>query len=303
MAITTKVSSEYGIGLLKLFGVDPLLIEAASQNGIQITQHSLGLFAVYLGGKAYGTVSVKGSAITMAQSGQLGPASKQAIQYGFEEKIKAALKDAVDSGGVAPSPVTTISKPAPDVTEVTTGSTVPPEKVPVFGGVSGSEASEEALKKALQDLPPISKKVTTKMKKSASTFFTLDEKTANDLHQAVPCHLFEATECGVPVFGTSHGSVYYVLALLKGAALAARLKGDKLSLRLEPTPGKDLSPYNQVLDSFGFSFQTSHSSTHVSVGNKALLKKVVGALLFSLGMENVHESIDPITILGGGKLP
>lgn len=96
MAVGIKSSESYGYSLLHLFGVELALIAKAKNLGVEINQTSPGNFVVSAGGTVYGSIPIKGSAITMAKSGGLGPASKKALKYNFESilgKAIAAHKD------------------------------------------------------------------------------------------------------------------------------------------------------------------------------------------------------------------
>ena len=108
--------------------------------------------------------------------------------------------------------------------------------------------------------------------------------------------------CGAPVHGTSSGSVYYVMTTLTGAAIAVRLSGHKLSIRVEPTVPGGLGQYSAALLSLGFDDKGGHYSTHLSVNSKDLLQKTVGAILFRIGLENVKKTMDPVKLLEVGAL-
>jgi hypothetical protein len=91
MAISYKSDKDYGFSLLPLFGVSSSLISDAKKAGVSVEQHSPGTFLIQLNGTTYGSVSVKGTAISLAKSKTLGPASKEALKFQFEGGIKKAL--------------------------------------------------------------------------------------------------------------------------------------------------------------------------------------------------------------------
>lgn len=90
MAVSFKTSDGYGVAILKLF-VSDTLVEAAKALGLVVDQVSPGAFMVMLkDGTPIGSVSIKGSALSLAKSGLLGGLSKQAIGGQFEALIKKA---------------------------------------------------------------------------------------------------------------------------------------------------------------------------------------------------------------------
>lgn len=98
MAISFKADKDYGYSLLPLFGVSHTIISQAKQYGVTVDQSSPGTFLVCLGGVTYGSVTVKGSAISLAKSKTLGPASKEALKYQFEGALNKAIAEFEKAG-------------------------------------------------------------------------------------------------------------------------------------------------------------------------------------------------------------
>lgn len=103
--------------------------------------------------------------------------------------------------------------------------------------------------------------------------------------------LKDATQLLQPTFGSSSGAVYLVIALGDGLNLSAKVSGSKLSLRAE---GESLnSPaYRPALVAMGFDFKSGYASQHFEVDNNVLRRKTLGALVGSLGYDNINSMVD-----------
>lgn len=93
--------------------------------------------------------------------------------------------------------------------------------------------------------------------------------------------LAQASELLQQVAGTSSGSLYTVIALYDGLAVAIRKKPATLSVRAE---GKDLALYQAALSEVGLDNNGNYASAHFSVSTPAERKKVVGAILGMIGL-------------------
>lgn len=238
MAVTFKTDQSYGLGLLPLFGVGQKHIEMCKEYEILIDQSSPGTFTIQCQGMVYGTVPVKGQAISLAKSGNLGPASKQAIQFQFEQAIQKAASACVP-----------VKKAISDDYQFVT-----------------NEMDEDDMPSLVAPKIPVSKPVAF----SSNT----------------PSQLEKASELYEPCLGTSHGSVYYVIAMLTGMNLACRMKSDNLSLRAE---GSMLKDYKAALTDLGFTFKDHYASVHFAVNNIALAQKTIGAVVGRVGFMNVVQ--------------
>lgn len=100
-------------------------------------------------------------------------------------------------------------------------------------------------------------------------------------------HLSEATKLYQPVFGTSNGSVYYVVARMKGVNVALRHKqhGGGISIRME---GPGLSDYNDAFIGMKIDHKGKYASGHFSC-EADLKAKTLGALIGAMGFHNVIE--------------
>lgn len=123
MAITLKPDPDKGWVIMALFDVSPSMIAAAKSAGVQCVQTNPGTFVVKKGQSVYGTIPVKGTALTLAQNKALGPNSKIAFKANFESALNKAmgetsLKNSAVLGGVSN---TAMPKTAPLTTDSTVG--------------------------------------------------------------------------------------------------------------------------------------------------------------------------------------
>lgn len=110
-----------------------------------------------------------------------------------------------------------------------------------------------------------------------------------------PVKLAAADQVYQPVFGTSKGSVYYVVAMLDGANVAVRKKGNKLSIRVE---GSKLANYKVNLAAAGFKSDAEYASAHFEVDSLDLATKTVGAVLGRIGLHNMKCVADLTKVSG-----
>lgn len=101
--------------------------------------------------------------------------------------------------------------------------------------------------------------------------------------------LKDATKVLEKVSGTSPGSVYVVVAILKGGAMAVRWKNGALSVRFE---GNHLADYSEALSDLGFLVKKDYASVHYDVKSSSLVCKTVGAILGRIGLLNIVDTCD-----------
>lgn len=286
MAVTlSDISDNHGYTMLSLFDVSTTMVQAAKKAKVYLKPVSTGLYVfVSEGGDPLSTsVSVKGSAISLAKQGNLGPASKQAIKYAFEDALKKALAKAgaplmVDLAGKAGS--------------------VAPGKTPHLGDEAFTlEWNVPPTKEDIESITPV---VPDAVLPGGGQVGTLEADPSNedadgftigsgglDKGKAMsmdPVKLYQATECHQPVFGASPGSTYWVAALFLGLNLATRRKGGQVSFRVE---GPALQTYKEELEDLGFTVNSDYASTHLGVVTQALYQKTVGAMVGRIGFHRV----------------
>jgi hypothetical protein len=122
----------------------------------------------------------------------------------------------------------------------------------------------------------------------------------SDVLTASPVFLRHADTLGQPVRGSSNGSVYHVVALGDAGNLAVRIDlSNKASLRIE---GEGLDEYEGALSACGMEKQSDlHWSIHTHPSNFVLLKKLIGAVVYSSGIPFKAAMLDIEPLVGKGK--
>lgn len=262
MAVGFKTSEDYGYSLLPLFGVDQNIINKAKAAGVEVSQSSPGTFTIKIGDQFFGSVLVKGSAISLAKTGGLGPASKQALKYNFEAAMNKAITKGVGLKNFEPG----TGNPVKNFHENQALETIFEEEESLL-------AKPEPLK---AEHPP-------------------SGSDPDKIMKQLPVKLYTAKHCYQPVLGTSNGSIYYVVAMYIGLAVALRVKNSKVSFRAE---GAKLKNYQSALADLGFSVKDDYASVHFDISDKALILKTVGAVVGRLGLTGVQSVADPMAIVG-----
>lgn len=307
MAVTLKGD---GYALLPLFGVSTNLIEKAKACGVTVEQPFPGSFYVKYNGMTFGSISVKGQAITLAKSGSLGPASKEALNSQFTQALNGALASyAVGHGHSGPAVVghghsmSTVVKTLdatlgfdPGAGDETVASKPKAKKIPLAGksskvtslepGDIGEEGDDE-----LEAEAP---------KSFHNSQLDWDEDPVKVMTSGSIMPLSKASKLYQPVYGTSGGSVYITVALFKGAQMAARVTNGKMSLRME---GPDIKTYQTSLADLGFGFKEKdgYASVHYDISDESLLLKTFGAILGRIGLARVKSCADIMVTKGYGK--
>lgn len=107
-----------------------------------------------------------------------------------------------------------------------------------------------------------------------------------------PVKLGQATQLGQPVYGTSPGSVYHVVAMNSRVKMAIRRSGKSVSVRVETMMAsqKELGRLN------GFAFlnaSTGYWSGHFTLGGGTKANRLFGAMLLDLGIPMNQLCLDP----------
>lgn len=100
-----------------------------------------------------------------------------------------------------------------------------------------------------------------------------------------PVPLLEATVLMQPVKGTDSGSIYRAIAFddMNGIKVAARLKGNSLSIRAESSSIAGAKKMHTALQSMGFSKSKEHWSMHVAT-EEAPAARIIGSVLMGSGL-------------------
>lgn len=297
MAVTLKGD---GYALLPLFGVSTNLIEKAKACGVTVEQPFPGSFYVKYNGVTFGSISVKGQAITLAKSGSLGPASKEALNSQFTQALNGALASyAVGHGHPKPIEVKGLDAAlgfdsgAGDETVVNT--TVKAKKIPLAGKSSKITSLEPG------DMTEEDDELEVEASKGFhNSQLDWDEDPVKIMTSGSLMPLSKASKLYQPVYGTSGGSIYITVALFKGAQMAARVTNGKMSLRME---GPDIKAFQTSLADLGFGFKEKegYASVHYDISDESLLLKTFGAVLGRIGMARIKSCADIMVTKGYGK--
>jgi hypothetical protein len=107
--------------------------------------------------------------------------------------------------------------------------------------------------------------------------------------------LKDAVSLHQKVSGTSAGSVYVVVAILDGAAMAVRWKNGTLSVRVE---GSKLKSYEEELKDLGFLVKPNYGSVHFDIKQESLLCKTMGAIIGRIGFDKVKSVCNVMEVVG-----
>lgn len=322
MAISFNTGNSYGFSMLPLFGVSKAMCDAAKDYDVVVEQTSPGTFVVRYGSKVYGTIPIKGSAITLAKAGQLGPASKSAIEFQFKKALEAALKDAkLDAeqegeGEEEEDPVKIKKVPVWSNQGTVTGKTsssspnlsnIPKSEFDTLSGIANMLNSDSDSYKPLVDAITGKDSALKGLKKMVEEI-DLMKASAEEVGQFKPKPLNVSAATALPVvklegasaiyqkvFGTSSGSVYFMLAEFSGCNMAVRLKGSVLSVRFE---GQGMKKYSAAFDDLGIANKGTYASQHFQVGNLSLALKTFGAIISRMGMSNLLAAGDLSAVEG-----
>ena len=111
--------------------------------------------------------------------------------------------------------------------------------------------------------------------------------------------LIDATKVGQAVASTDASSTYHVIAISNGVKVAARvMTNGSISIRAE---GTETANYSDALNEAGLSKSHSgHWSVHLKVDGESMIRKTVGAVLFSMGIDFDSALTDPALLIGKG---
>jgi hypothetical protein len=223
--------------------------EALKNNGVQVKSgvNKL-LFIKY--GSTLKTVTLPGGSIDQAMKGELMPLSFSHLKGQLETAIEQALAMANTTPGSTPS---TPKK------KWTSSYGATPNPKPNFTpppGASGPEPSQFATPTTLSFGHP------SKYGEPDCTLYS-----ALALYQKVP--------------GTTAGSLYTVVAMGPGINMAARVQGQKVSIRVQ---GSNFQQYKPMFLANDFTVHESHASIHIDCETSVRVGRVIGAVIMGLGI-------------------
>jgi hypothetical protein len=167
------------------------------------------------------------------------------------------------------------------------------------------EAWIDAEQEAAGPLPTTDEEVVVETDDGTKLHYNLDSgkmhfttpEVAKVTDEPVPLHT--ATKLMQPVTGTSGGSVYNVIALGADAKVAVRIKKDNdVAIRVWPMTDHG----KKACSTAGLDSKSGgHWSLHLHPGEKALVGKSVGAVLFGMGLDWDGIIGDMQNLVGVGK--
>lgn len=270
------------------------------------------------------SANVKMGVLNMAKSNKLGPASKSMIQdelAGAIDKLCDKLgfgtsifddEDAVEEADSAPPNFETDSVHVKNEVEAAyalgsgTDKVKAIKKLRSLTGLGLKEAKElvekwidngtigDGPKKEESMFEGIFSKKKKAPKKAAST------KIKEGIMNTNVIQLKDATDVFQPVSGSGGTSVYFAIAIGDETNVAARIKGQKVSIRVEGKGVSDPEIRQTLIDAGLSEAGGGHFSLHLSV-EPHLLKKTIGAVLFAIGQPFTQMTADVTPIMGKGS--
>lgn len=317
MALTVQHGEGYGYQIAALFGVGKELIAKAMSCKIDIApmKGTLSELVVVHGKGLHehpvGCVVVKGTALTLAKAGKMGPASKQAIAGQFIGLLEKGIKYHEGLGFTLTncfvqevySNHVTNGLPADGVIEVIGGdidsSNLTAEQAKIVEGAAdtvGIAFTEKQVAEAMKQLGVLPTKVdpgvSTAKDKSMSDGIKnpkIEFPEAAKVKFNNKVKLGDALVLGQPVSGTSHASTYYVVAMFNGLNMAVMSNKAKLSIRVA---GSSINQYVSSLKALGFTIHDDYASAHFNVKNKDLSYKTLGAVIGGIGFQYLKSPVD-----------
>lgn len=289
-----------GYSLLPLLGVSNPLITKAKDWAVTVEQPFPGSFYVKFNGQTYGSISVKGQAITLTKSGSLGPASKEALKSQFTQALESALAASMKTAKVVDIAQLCYDQGESDAmvlaeAQVLDGTASEKAKVKMSQGTAEGIESLTKPKSKIADEPS-----EQEPKSFHNSGLDWEDDPVKVMTNGSLMPLASSKTLYQPVYGTSGGSVYITVALLKGATMAARVTATKCSLRVE---GPDVKAYQTALADLGFGYKDKdgYASVHYDISDDGLLLKTFGAVLGRLGLNRVKAYADIMLTKGYGK--
>lgn len=291
--ITTKNPKN----ILKAFGVKQDLIDLVSMHGISIEVKTSSVTLKKGAGNAH--IAIKAGAISMALAGKLGPASKQSIGYKLEKAIKTLDTNEFIHEGTMTGSFMSNKESADNISKL---------KEPIVVGMDLAEIeqkvmSQELMNELYEDPHDKGIEVYEDTSEGSTGVLVGNSPTPNSLLEVLcktPVPLLQATHLYQPVKGTGTNSVYHVIGISKDLKIAARLKGNTVSVRVEGA----VQTYKDDLDAVGFgmgNLSSGYVSMHLSVPDNGVARKSIGAVLAGLAQDMMTVMPNIKILEGKGK--
>lgn len=213
-------------------------------------------------------VQVKPSVLTKLKKGGLPQKDKTSLRTAVTHSIKMLMKLKDGSSTALDGPVNVAGHVVAKAEPIGSSAMALLQKKAAYG------ASDQAVPKIFGvDLAKMEGSVTWPVFDKAK------------LKSAEPIKLRDATMLYQPVRGSSPNSRYFLVAANKDLRIAARYKGNSLSVRIE---GPAWEKYAEKISECGFdhvAVDKGYASLHLHVVNHVVASKALGAILMGIGIE------------------
>lgn len=268
-----------GVKALKNLGVDLKLLEAFKAEGGEVKLTSKRF--IFNIGAAQQQMDMSLDDSQMLSAGKLSPAKKASLcaqaeyqMHSLLESMQSPLME-VFMGDKNPTKAEKVSIPAP-------------KSILSVKSTSLAEMLVEGFKdKALNKLPPLvpaaeEGAIEKPVKKSSTVAGSWAPMSLTEAKKASKVPLIDADRMYQPVKGTSAGSRYYVIGGGAGLAVAARISGNSLSVRIE---GAYFDEHKKRIAAVGLGVHSNYASVHLDCkGDETLFQKTMGSILSGLGL-------------------
>lgn len=293
MALQLKASLN-GLAALKKLGVSALVVDALTAELVEVKLTAKAF--LFQKGAYLSQVAVTLDQLQKLNAGTLGQIEKMKLVTEINKTLNALMGDqggsasgSFSSGGSGMQQLPKLANVHADVAINATLAAKPAEPLVTLGDLEPTQLVSTANASA-----ELMAKMKTAMKSKVSLQLDDTEMPAQawasfdkaKMHTATPVKLRDAKQMYQPVYGTSSGSRYFLVAANQDLRIAARLEAGTLSLRIE---GPTWEKHTTSIQSAGFSnvdVNKGYASLHLAVGADATVaRKTLGALLMGLGIE------------------
>lgn len=307
MAVTIKkdtdTSQDFGALVASKLGVAPALWQEAAALGYTAEKGINKILIKDKTGNVVSNVKAVQGALTFLMEDNLGATSAGHLKASFEQAVKKLIADHGDTPVELNMPPKVEAKIFPGGGAVNPTESKLTQQSPPLASIFGTDPEEAELNHTFNKPPqtPTQKSPPSveSLKTTNSEVISKEAVAWNEMDVMSPVKLLQATKLYQPVHGTSSGSRYFVVALSKDLKIAARFKGEDLSMRVEG----NISKSKDILVENGFNIgaDETYASMHLKCPTQILAKRVIGALLTGMDMELQSELPKFVALIGKGK--
>lgn len=261
----TKVSQyEVGLKIMALTSVKADLLEQldAAGYGIKVGENNFQFWIKTDKPEDDAIIdTVKFNDFAALKDGTLTPGVHHALSTLLTNKIKTILGN--QNSAMAMLPKKTQAKPKSESS---------------YDGDDIEEEDEWPDEDTIPNKPPVK----AKLKSGKAEAVEVWPVYAGDIQAGERVLLKDAEQLYQPVYATSGGSRYFMIAGCPDLKMACRYNGDSISIRVE---GKKMADFAAGLKMCGFTMHSKYSSVHLSPPKEdpTLPVKTIGAIMFAIG--------------------